>query len=122
VTQRAGALEGGAFRVLISTVRFLCELGLLAALAYWGFHTFDGVGGVVVGFGAPIVAAAIWGAFAAPKARWPVPVAFRAAVELVLFGAAVVALVAADQVVWAVVLGVAAVSTSLLNAATESHT
>jgi uncharacterized membrane protein YhaH (DUF805 family) len=103
-------------------LRLLRSEGSATRHAYWGFHTFDGVGGVVVGFGAPIVAAAIWGAFAAPKARWPVPVAFRAAVELVLFGAAVVALVAADQVVWAVVLGVAAVSTSLLNAATESHT
>ena len=27
------------------TVRFLCELAMLAALAYWGFPVGDGVGG-----------------------------------------------------------------------------
>jgi hypothetical protein len=106
---------------VVPTVRFLCELGLLTALAYWGFHTFDGVAGVLVGVGAPIAAAVIWGAFVAPKARWPVAVAVRVVIELVLFGAAVIALVAADQVVSAVVLGVAALWTSLLNAAGESH-
>jgi hypothetical protein len=79
----------GSLRAAVLTVRFLCELGLLGALAYWGFHTFEGTLGVPI--------------------------------ELVLFGAAVVALAAADQVVAAVVLGVAALATSLLNVATESH-
>jgi hypothetical protein len=99
------------------TVRFLCELALLAALAYWGFHVGDGAGGWVLGLGAPLLAAAVWGAFVAPRARWPVPA--RVALELVLFAAAAVALAIAGQPVLAVVLGVAALATSLLNASQE---
>jgi hypothetical protein len=101
------------------TVRFLCELALLAALAYWGFHVGDGAGAWVLGLGAPLLAAAVWGAFVAPRARWPVPVPARVALELVLFAAAAVALAIAGQPVLAVVLGVAALATSLLNASQE---
>jgi hypothetical protein len=56
------------------TVRFLCELAMLAALAYWGFTVGDGAGAWVLGIGAPLMAAIIWGAWVAPKARWPVPI------------------------------------------------
>jgi Protein of unknown function (DUF2568) len=55
----------------------------------------------------------------APKARWPVPIPTRVVIELVLFGAAVGALVVAGQPVLAVVLGVAALVTSLLNASQQ---
>ena len=38
-------------------VRLLCELGLLVALAVWGFHTGSGlVAKVALGLGAPLVA------------------------------------------------------------------
>jgi Protein of unknown function (DUF2568) len=97
------------------TVRFLCELGMLAALAYWGFGAGDGVGAWLLGIGAPLAAAVVWGAFVAPRARWPVPAPVRVAIELVLFAAAAGALTAAGQPVAAAVLGVAAVVTSLLN-------
>ena len=40
------------------TVRFLCELAMLAALAYWGFVVGDDVGAGVLGIGAPLLAAA----------------------------------------------------------------
>jgi hypothetical protein len=49
-------------------VRFLCELSMLAALAFWGFQVGDGVGAWMLGIGAPLLAAAVWGAFVAPKA------------------------------------------------------
>jgi hypothetical protein len=68
---------------------------------------------------APLLAAAVWGALVAPKARWPVPVPTRVVVELVLFGAAAGALVVAGRPLAAVVLGVAALATSLLNASQE---
>jgi hypothetical protein len=45
------------------TVRFLCELAMLAALAYWGFRVGDGIGAWVLGVGAPLLAAVVW-------ARW----------------------------------------------------
>jgi hypothetical protein len=101
------------------TVRFLCELAMLAAFAYWGFTVSDGIGAWVLGVGAPLLAAVVWGAWVAPKARWPVPIPTRVVIELVLFAAAVGALVAAGQPVLAVVLGVAALVTSLLNASQE---
>jgi hypothetical protein len=101
------------------TVRFLCELALLAALAYWGFHAGDGVGAWLLGLGAPLLAAGVWGAFVAPRARWPVAIPARVALELVLFAAAAVGLAVAGQPVLAVVLGVVALATSLLNASQE---
>jgi len=101
------------------TVRFLCELAMLAALAFWGFGAGEGVWGWVLGIGAPLLAAAVWGAFVAPRARWPVPASVRLAIELVLFGVAAVALAAAGQPPAAVVLGIAGVATSLLNEAQE---
>jgi Protein of unknown function (DUF2568) len=101
------------------TVRFLCELAMLAALAYWGFTVGRGVGAWVLGLGAPLLAAVVWGAFVAPRARWPVPIPVRVAIELVLFGAAAGALAVAGQPVLAVGLAVAALATSLLNASQE---
>jgi Protein of unknown function (DUF2568) len=101
------------------TVRFLCELAMLAALAFWGFGAAEGLWALVLGIGAPVLAAAVWGAFVAPRARWPVPAPVRVAIELVLFGVAAAALAAAGQPAAAVVLGVAGVATSLLNEVQE---
>jgi Protein of unknown function (DUF2568) len=101
------------------TVRFLCELAMLGALAYWGFRVGDGVGAWALALGAPLLAAVVWGALVAPKAKWPLPIPGRVVVELVLFGTAAAALVIAGQPVAAVVLGVAALATSLLNASQE---
>jgi hypothetical protein len=67
------------------------------------------------------LAIAIWGAFVAPKARWPVAVPTRLAIEFALFAAVVAGLVAIDQALAAGLLGLAAVTTSLLNAATATE-
>jgi hypothetical protein len=106
-------------RGVILTVRFLCELAMLAALAYWGFTVGEGVGAWLLGLGAPLLAAVVWGAVVAPRARWPVPIPTRVVVELVLFGAAAGALAVAGQPLAAVILGLAALATSLLNASQE---
>jgi Protein of unknown function (DUF2568) len=82
-------------------VRFLAELGMLAALCYWGFHEH----GLLAGVAAPLVAAAVWGLLISPKARIPAPPAVVFAVELALFAVAVAALAAAGQGVLAGVLG-----------------
>ena len=106
-------------RGLTLTVRFLCELAMLAALAYWGFSVGDGVAAWLLGLGAPLLAAVVWGVLVAPKARWPLPLPVRVAIEVLLFGVAAGALAAAGRPVLAVVLGGAALATSLLNAAQE---
>lgn len=100
-------------------VRFACELSMLGVLAWWGSQAVGGPGRWLLAIAAPTAAAAAWGTFVAPKARHPVPIPVRLLVELVVFGAAVAALVALDHPGLATLLGVAAGSTSLVNAATE---
>lgn len=80
---------------LLLVVRFGLELCALAALAYWGFVTTDGVLQVVAGVGAPVLALAAWFLFVSPKASYATPVR-RALVEAAVFGAAAIALAAAD--------------------------
>ena len=78
-------------RVANLGLRFLLELALLAALAYWGWYEQ----GIVPAILLPLLAAVVWGAFVAPKARFPVSVPVRLAIELTLFGLAVAGLFAA---------------------------
>ncbi len=85
-------------------LRFLLELGLLAALAYWGFQTGVGLPARLgLGLGAPLLAAVVWGLFVAPASRRRVPLPWRLVLEAALFGAAVAGLAAAGQptVAWA---------------------
>jgi hypothetical protein len=82
-------------------LRFLLELCLLAALAYVGLQV-----SVVLAVLAPLVAAAVWGLFVSPKARFPVSPALWLGVQAVLFGAAVVGLIVVGSVVLGLVLGV----------------
>ena len=114
-----GANAAG-LRGLTLTVRFLCELGMLAALAYWGFHTQEGAFELIVGIGAPLAAAAVWGLLVAPKAIRPVPVQLRLIVEFFLFGFTALALADADQPVLALAFALLAFGSSLLNAAQGS--
>jgi hypothetical protein len=78
-------------RVANLGLRFLLELAMLAALAYWGWHEQ----GLLLAILLPLLAAVVWGAFVAPKARFPVSVPVRLAIELTLFALAVVGLFAA---------------------------
>lgn len=88
-------------------LRFVLELAALAGLAYWGF-TLDRslLWRILLGVGTPLLAAVVWGTFVSPKARIPLREPGRFAVEVVVFGAAVVALVAAGRPVWGIGLGV----------------
>jgi hypothetical protein len=96
-------------------LRFVLELAALIALAAWGFHTGDSwAADIALGIGAPVLAAVAWGLFVAPKARFVVPVAMRIAVELLVFGAAVVALWAAGWHTASLVLGIAVAVSELL--------
>lgn len=108
-------------RGVVLTVRFLLELGLLGAAAFWGFHAGDGVTAWLLGLGAPVLVGVVWGAFVAPKAKRPVSVPVRLAIEFVLFGLAAAGLAATGYPALAAVFAALAVTTSLLNAATERH-
>jgi hypothetical protein len=87
-----------AFESLTLLVRFLLELCLLGALAWWGFDA----GGWALGLGAPLAAALVWGMFIAPKARYPVPLAVWIGLQVVLFGAAALGLAAVASTALAV--------------------
>jgi hypothetical protein len=102
-----------AVKGLLLTLRFVLEISALVALAHWGFTTGGTVENVVLGVGAPTVAIAVWALFVSPKARFG-SAARRAVFEAVVFGAAVVALLAADQTTWAVIFAAVAIVDSVL--------
>ena len=80
-------------------LRFVLELAALAALAYWGWGVTW-----VLAIAAPAAWIALWATFGSPKARVTLPTPQRIVFEAVVFGVAAVALWAAGQEVWAVVL------------------
>ena len=83
--------------------RFALELCLLAALAYVGWKV-----NVVLAVAFPVVAAVVWGLFVSPKARYPLSTMPWIAVQVVLFGAAVIGLIAGGSVVLGIVFVFAA--------------
>jgi hypothetical protein len=97
------------------TLRFLLELATLAALGYWGVQVGDGpLLKVVLGVGAPLLAAVLWGVFGSPRALRPLPQPWHLLLEGLVFGSAVLALIAAGQPVLGVVFGVLLVGNRLL--------
>ncbi|MGW0389556.1 YrdB family protein [Streptomyces sp. NPDC003042] len=82
-----------AFALLNDALAFLLEVAALFALAVWGYRQGGGlVGGVLLGTVVAAAAALLWGAFAAPKSRYDVPLPAVLAVKAVVFGAAALAL------------------------------
>jgi hypothetical protein len=84
-------------------LRFLLEMALLASLAYWGFSEQTGTVQGVLGLGAQLLVAVVWGRFIAPKASHRTTDPVRLLLEVAVFGAGVAALFAADRIVLAVV-------------------
>ncbi|MGN6565952.1 MAG: YrdB family protein [Thermomicrobiales bacterium] len=96
-------------------LRFLLELCALAALAYWGIQAGRGLLlKLVLGIGAPLAAAVVWGTFVAPKATVPVPAPVRILIEVVIFGLAALGLAAAGRPTLAWVLVVIFVINDIL--------
>jgi hypothetical protein len=85
-------------------LRFILEVSALVALGYWGFHAGSGeTTHWVLGIGAPLAAAVVWGLFVAPRRRFDVPNVVWILLQVLFFGAAVLGLVVSDQVWPAVV-------------------
>ena len=88
VTERPTGVQ-----TVLLALRFLAEMGMLAALAWGGWHLVDNfAGSIVLAVVLPVVAAAVWGRWIAPKAGHRLPDPGRAGVELFLFLAAFVVL------------------------------
>jgi hypothetical protein len=88
-------------------LRFSLELCALAAVAYWGWSEHGGVWRWVLVVAAPLAVAVLWGNTIAPKAKRRVGDPWRLAVELLVFGGAVAALLDAGQRTLGIVLAVA---------------
>ena len=92
-------------------VKFLLELVALVAFGLWGASIAGPAGAIAL----PLIAALLWGTFAAPKARRRLPLRLRAPFELTVFALGALALWGAVSVVLAAaVAAVAAVNALLL--------
>jgi Protein of unknown function (DUF2568) len=101
----------------VAVLRFVLELCMLAAFAYWGSRaTGTTAANVALAIAAPLGAAAVWGVFMAPRSRTRLSERRRIPLEIVLFGLAVAALADAGQARLAIAFGVAAaIDTTLVH-------
>jgi hypothetical protein len=107
----------GGLRVVILALAFFLEVGALVALGYWGFRAGDtALSKALLGIGAPLLAAVVWGLFVAPKAVRPVPLPVRLALKALVFGGAALGLMAAGRPAlgWAFLAAVLLNETALL--------
>ena len=89
--------------------RFILELVVLAALAVWGFGaSTELVVQLALGLGAPAIVIVVWAMFVSPKATRRLEDPARLVLEVVVFGAGVVALIAAILLPLGILLAVAA--------------
>src|SRR5947209_5753546 len=87
-------------------VRFLLEVAALAAMGYWGFQAGEtAFARILLGIGAPLVLAVLWGTFAAPRSLLLVVGAPKTLLGLFLLGAAALALAVAGQPALALAFG-----------------
>lgn len=94
-------------KMLNLLVRFALELCVLVILGYWGFTTGNqGLSKVLLGVGAPLVFAGVWGTFLAPKATMRLSQPWLTLLELVIFGVAGWALYSTGKISLAAVFGV----------------
>ncbi|MCA9944758.1 MAG: YrdB family protein [Caldilineaceae bacterium] len=86
--------------------RFVLELCLLVVFGYWGWRTGEnGLLKVLLGVGAPVLAAAAWGMFLAPKSAMRLHEPWLFLGEVVLFGLAVWALAGNSRIPLAIAFG-----------------
>ncbi|MEU9004463.1 YrdB family protein [Streptomyces sp. NPDC048551] len=105
-------------RVLSDLLAFLLEVAALLALAVWGYE-WGGrlVVGALIGAVVAGAAAVLWGAFAAPRARYRVPLPAVLAVKALVFGSAALAIAGLGhgrQALW--FAGLVLVDTALVTA------
>jgi hypothetical protein len=94
--------------------KFLLELAALASFAYWGASIGSGATSVVIAIAAPILAAVLWGRFAAPNSPRRLPTSQRVPFEMIVFALAALALIASGATLVAALFVAAAIVNALL--------
>ncbi len=89
-------------------LRVALEIGALAAFAYWGVQTADGVAAVASAGGAMALGTLFWGTFVAPRSLLAVPLPLKSLLALTVLVVAAAALVGAGQVMPATYFAAAA--------------
>jgi hypothetical protein len=104
------------YRGLNLAVAFLVELAALAAFCWWGFTLSAPTWArIIAGIGAPVVAAVLWGLFAAAaRPRFRLPYGWKMLFKAVFFGLATAALVAGGAVVLGIVFALIVVVNTVL--------
>jgi len=97
-----------SMRNLNLVFRFVLELIVLLSLFLWGVSVSDELlVQIVLGLGAAAAAMAVWGLFVAPRASRRLPDPQRLAVEIVVWGAGVLAFVARGELLLGLLLAAA---------------
>lgn len=95
-------------------IAFFVELAALAMLCAWGFQTGGTATRWLLGLGLPAVAIALWGLFAAPRARYDRP-ALRLLVIVLVLGGGAAAAFGVLPLAWAVAFAVVVVANTTLS-------
>ena len=104
-----------ALRVINLGVRFLLELGALAAFGYWGATLRGSVAlRALVASVLPLAIAVLWGLFISPKARYSTGRPGQVGLGLVVFLVAALLLRERGQVAMAAIFAATAVISSVL--------
>lgn len=101
-------------------LRFLLELFAFFSLGYWGYLAwpFPWPGALFM-IGTPLFAIVVWGLFRSPRARIPLDPVGRALVEIAVMGSATIAWAMLGQPVVAIVFGVVALVSGIINLRSE---
>lgn len=103
-------------------LRFLLELFALFSLGYWGYLAWPFPWpGVLFMIGAPLFAAVVWGLFRSPKALIKVDAVGRGIVEIAVMGSAVIAWTMLGYPIVALVFGVIALVSGIINMRKETR-
>ena len=101
-------------KALNQVIYFLIELSMLGSLAYSGFqssqHSYEKY---LLGIGLPILAATLWGFFAAPRSEYRLEFPYRSTFALTLFGVAFFLLYRTGHSRLAISLGIIALASEL---------
>lgn len=98
-----------ALTSLNKLVVFLLEICMILALGYWGVHCFKGIWlPYIFGIGTPLLAAVLWGTFAAPKSKRQLPLPYRVVFSIAMFWASGILLYQAGLTGYAVTMMVVA--------------